>query len=105
MRKGLTHETAGGMRSSRAGCDVNGVQRRPGRLLREGPAELARRAAAIGRDATELWVNGLAGTPSEIVDKIGTFASAGASTLYLQVLDLSDLGHLELLASEVLPQV
>jgi F420-dependent oxidoreductase-like protein len=69
------------------------------------PVELARRAAAIGRDATELRANGLAGTPSEIVDKIGTFASAGASTLYLQVLDLSDLGHLELLASEVLPQV
>jgi F420-dependent oxidoreductase-like protein len=69
------------------------------------PAELARRAAAIGRDATELRVNGLAGTPSEIVDKIAAFASAGASTLYLQVLDLSDLGHLELLASEVLPQV
>jgi F420-dependent oxidoreductase-like protein len=69
------------------------------------PAELARRAAAIGRDAAELRVNGLAGTPSEIVDKIAAFASAGASTLYLQVLDLSDLGHLELLASEVLPQV
>jgi F420-dependent oxidoreductase-like protein len=68
-------------------------------------AELARRAAAIGRDVAELRANGLAGTPSEIVDKIGAYASAGASTLYLQVLDLSDLGHLELLASEVLPQV
>jgi F420-dependent oxidoreductase-like protein len=68
-------------------------------------AELARRAAAIGRDPAELRVNGLAGTPAEIVDKIGTFASAGASTLYLQVMDLSDLAHLELLASEVLPQV
>jgi alkanesulfonate monooxygenase len=53
----------------------------------------------------ELRVNGLAGTPSEIVDKIGAYASAGATTVYLQVLDLSDIGHLELLASEVLPQV
>ena len=68
-------------------------------------AELTRRAAAIGRDVADLRANGLAGTPSEIVDKIGSFASAGASTLYLQVLDMSDLGHLELLASEVLPQV
>ena len=68
-------------------------------------AELARRAAAIGRNVAELRANGLAGTPAEIVDKIGAFASAGASTLYLQVLDLSDLGHLELLASEVLRQV
>jgi alkanesulfonate monooxygenase SsuD/methylene tetrahydromethanopterin reductase-like flavin-dependent oxidoreductase (luciferase family) len=68
-------------------------------------AELDRRAAAIGRDVADLRANGLAGTPAEIVDKIGALASAGASTVYLQVLDLSDIGHLELLASEVLPQV
>jgi F420-dependent oxidoreductase-like protein len=67
--------------------------------------ELARRAAAIGREVAELRENGLAGTPNEIVDKIGTFAETGASALYLQVLDLSDLGHLELLAAEVMPQV
>ncbi len=68
-------------------------------------AQVARRAAAIGRDVAELRVNGLTGSPGEIVDKIGEYASAGASTLYLQVLDLSDLDHLELLAAEVLPQV
>jgi len=68
-------------------------------------AELARRAAALGRELPELRVNGLAGTPSEIVDKIGTFAAAGAQTLYLQILDLEDLEHLELIAAEVLPQV
>lgn len=68
-------------------------------------AELARRAAAIGREVTDLRENGLAGTPNEIVDKIGAFAEAGASTLYLQVLDLSDLDHLEQLAAEVMPQV
>ena len=68
-------------------------------------AELARRAAAIGRDLSDLRSNGLAGSPSEIVDKLGAFAEAGATTAYLQVLDLADLGHLDLLASEVLPQV
>jgi len=68
-------------------------------------ATLARRAAAIGREADDLRVNGLAGSPAEIVDKIGAFATEGASTMYLQVLDLSDLDHLELLAAEVLPQV
>jgi alkanesulfonate monooxygenase len=67
--------------------------------------ELLRRAAAIGRELPELRQNGLAGTPSEIVDKIGKFAEAGASTLYLQVLDLDDIGHLEQIAAEVLPQV
>jgi F420-dependent oxidoreductase-like protein len=68
-------------------------------------AEVARRAAAIGRDPSDLRANGLAGTPSEIVARIGEFATVGVSTVYLQVLDLSDLDHLELLASEVLPQV
>ena len=68
-------------------------------------ATLARRAAAIGRDLSDLRENGLAGSPAEIVDKIGTFAEAGASTVYLQVLDLSDLGHLEEIAAGVLPQV
>jgi len=68
-------------------------------------AELARRAAAIGRDLEELRSTGLVGTPSEIVDKIGAYAEAGAATIYLQVLDLADLDHLDLLASQVLPQV
>jgi F420-dependent oxidoreductase-like protein len=68
-------------------------------------AELRRRAAAIGRQVDELRENGLAGTPGEIVDKIGRFAETGVSRVYLQVLDLTDLGHLEQLAAEVLPQV
>ena len=33
------------------------------------------------------------------------FAGAGATRAYLQVLDLHDLDHLELLAAEVMPQV
>jgi F420-dependent oxidoreductase-like protein len=70
-----------------------------------GEAELARRAAALGRELPELRENGLAGSPSEIVDKIGAFAEAGATTVYLQILDLADLDHLDLLASQVLPHV
>ncbi|MEV4461886.1 LLM class F420-dependent oxidoreductase [Microbispora sp. NPDC049633] len=68
-------------------------------------AEVARRAANIGREVDELRVNGLAGTPQEIVDKIGRFAEMGAERLYLQVLDMHDLEHLELIAAEVLPHV
>ncbi|MFC9973061.1 LLM class F420-dependent oxidoreductase [Spirillospora sp. NPDC127200] len=64
-------------------------------------AEVRRRADAIGRDVDELRENGLAGTPAELVDKIGQFAELGADRLYLQVLDLHDLDHLELLAAEV----
>ncbi|MCW2899927.1 MAG: Luciferase-like monooxygenase [Streptosporangiaceae bacterium] len=68
-------------------------------------AELRRRAGAIGRDLDDLRDNGLAGTPAEIVDKIGKFAELGCERMYLQLLDLDDLDHIELLASEVLPQV
>ncbi|HSZ40411.1 MAG TPA: LLM class F420-dependent oxidoreductase [Trebonia sp.] len=68
-------------------------------------AELSRRAAAIGRSVDDLRANGIAGSPAEIVDKIGQFAEAGATTVYLQVLDLSDLDHLEQLGADVLPQV
>ncbi|MDR0343823.1 MAG: LLM class F420-dependent oxidoreductase [Nocardiopsaceae bacterium] len=68
-------------------------------------AELARRAAAIGQDPAALRANALGGTPAELVDKLGRFAEAGAARAYLQVLDLHDLDHLELLATEVAPQV
>jgi len=67
--------------------------------------EVARRAAVIGREVDELKVNGLTGSPRELVDKIGRFAAVGCERMYLQVLDLEDLAHLELLAAEVLPQV
>ncbi|WP_433473204.1 LLM class F420-dependent oxidoreductase [Spirillospora sp. CA-142024] len=68
-------------------------------------AELRRRADAIGRQVPELRENGLAGTPGELVDKIGRFAELGAERIYLQVLDMHDLEHLELLAAEVLSKV
>ena len=68
-------------------------------------AEVARRADAIGRQVDELRENGLAGTPAEVVDKIGRFGEAGASRIYLQVLDLADLDHLALVADQVMPQL
>ncbi|UGY94093.1 LLM class F420-dependent oxidoreductase [Streptomyces gobiensis] len=68
-------------------------------------AEVARRAAAIGREVDELKENGLAGSPAEVVDKIGRYAETGSSRIYLQMLDLSDLDHLELISSQVQPQL
>ncbi|TCJ96452.1 F420-dependent oxidoreductase-like protein [Nocardia alba] len=64
-------------------------------------AEVARRAAAIGREVDELKANGLAGSPAEVVDKIAHYRAIGASRIYLQILDLADLDHLELIAAEV----
>jgi len=68
-------------------------------------AEVARRAAAIGRDPRELRENAVAGTPDEVVAKLRAFADVGASRAYLQVLDLGDLEHLALIASDVVPQL
>ena len=69
-------------------------------------AEVARRAAAIGRDAEELRQNGIAGTPGEVVEKIGRYREeTGITRLYLQVLDISDLDHLDVIASDVAPKL
>jgi F420-dependent oxidoreductase-like protein len=68
-------------------------------------AEIRRRAAALGREPADLREHGLAGTPAEITDKIASFAGIGTERVYLQVLDLTDLDHLALIASDVLPQV
>ncbi len=68
-------------------------------------AEVRRRADAIGQDPDQLRANGLAGTPAEVVDRIGRFAEWGATRLYLQTIDLHDLDHLELIAAQVLPHV
>ncbi len=66
-------------------------------------SEVSARARAIGREVGELEVNGACGTPSELVDRLAQWRDAGAGTLYLQVLDLSDLDHLRLIAREVAP--
>lgn len=68
-------------------------------------AEVARRAAAIGRDVAELKANGLAGSPAEVVDRIGAYEAVGSSRVYLQLLDLGDLDHLELISSRVQSQL
>jgi len=65
--------------------------------------EVARRAAAIGRAPEELRANGVAGRVDECIERLQEFSRIGADRVYLQVLDLHDLAHLELVASEVLP--
>ncbi|HEV7423236.1 MAG TPA: LLM class F420-dependent oxidoreductase [Mycobacterium sp.] len=68
-------------------------------------SEIARRADAIGREVDELRSNSpLVGTPGEIVDRLSPFTEAGVQRVYLQVLDMSDLDHLELFA-EVISQL
>ncbi|GAB3559207.1 alkanesulfonate monooxygenase [Actinopolyspora lacussalsi] len=95
----------------RVGQACTAIGRNPDEIVRSAAlvlcvgkdeAQLARRAEAIGRDPVELRANGLAGTPEEVVDKIGQWRrNTGITRLYLQVLDLSDLDHIELVAAEV----
>ena len=66
-------------------------------------AEFARRAAAIGRDPEELRQQGAAGVVDEAAATLRRWRDAGAERIYLQVLDLDDLDHLELLAHAVAP--
>ncbi|MGE2733500.1 LLM class F420-dependent oxidoreductase [Mycolicibacterium vaccae] len=68
--------------------------------------EIARRASAIGREVDELRSNSpVVGTPAEIVDKLGPFLNAGVQRIYLQVLDMTDLEHVEFFAEQVIPQL
>lgn len=69
-------------------------------------AEVVRRAEAIGREPAELRANGVAGTPAEAVQCISEWRErTGINRAYLQVLDLSDLDHIELIAGEVARQL
>jgi alkanesulfonate monooxygenase len=69
-------------------------------------AEISRRAKAIGRTLPDLQQNGLVGTPTKVAERIaGWQASTEMTRIYLQILDLSDLDHIELIGSEVIPQL
>lgn len=68
-------------------------------------AEIARRAQAIGREVGELREHGIAGTVDEAVDRLGRLREQGLTRVYLQVLDLHDLDHLDLVAREVVPRL
>lgn len=71
-------------------------------------SQIQERAAAIGRDLAELRAHGLAGTPEQVVERLGHWAEqTGITRVYLQVLDLSEdvVDHLELIAAEVMPQL
>ena len=69
-------------------------------------AEVSRRGDSLGRTADGLRSNPLAGTPAQIVDQLGRWREeAGVTRVYLQLLDLTDLDQLELVAAEVAPQL
>ncbi len=71
----------------------------------EDEGEFERRAARIRRQPGELREHGAAGLPLEVAETLEAYRVAGAERAYLQVLDLTDLEHLRLVAEEVAPEV
>jgi F420-dependent oxidoreductase-like protein len=68
-------------------------------------AEVAARADAVGAPLEGVRPKGLVGTPEQVVDRIGAYAAVGATRVYLQMWDLADLDHIELVAAEVMPRL
>ncbi|HVT77246.1 MAG TPA: LLM class F420-dependent oxidoreductase [Acidimicrobiales bacterium] len=67
--------------------------------------EVAARAAKVGQPVEHMRQNALAGSVAEVVDRIGAYGAIGATTTYLQLHDFTDVDQLELIASEVMPQL
>ena len=97
----------------RAACEAIGPRPGDAGLLRRArwcaaatPTSAVQRRA--GRSAATPTSCGRTASPARrrrSRDKIGRFADLGAERVYLQVLDLADLDHLDLIATEVMPHV
>jgi alkanesulfonate monooxygenase len=68
-------------------------------------SEVARRAAAIGRDVDEIVETAFGGSPQQVIDKISAYREAGATKVGFQMLDLTDLDHIELVKNEVVDKL
>ncbi len=64
--------------------------------------EYRRRCEAIGSDPDRLRDAGVCGTPDEARERLADLAEVGCERVYLQTIDVTDLDHLELLATELL---
>ncbi|MGC4111642.1 MAG: LLM class flavin-dependent oxidoreductase [Nocardioides sp.] len=111
---GFSDEATTGAQFERVRAACREIGRDPGDLVYsaaqvlccgETDAVLGARAERIGRSPDELRRDGLAGSPQEVVDKIGRYAELGAERIYLQVLDLHDLDHIRLVADQMMPHV
>jgi F420-dependent oxidoreductase-like protein len=72
-------------------------------IVGKDDAQVRERAAAVRRDPDKAAFASLIGTPAQVVDRLSQYAEAGSTRQYLQIMDLADLDHLDLIASEVLP--
>jgi len=80
---------------------------------REAPVLSAAQTIAVGRTEADAKARAavlgqeppLYGTPERVVEQIKAFAELGASRLFLQIIDLTDLDHLDVIATELAPRL
>ncbi|WP_457098986.1 LLM class F420-dependent oxidoreductase [Microbacterium sp. P5_E9] len=69
-------------------------------------AAIGRRAARMGKTAAEVRDGvSIVGDADEIAERMTRYAELGIDRVYLQLLDLQDIDHVEYLGTEVLPQL
>src|SRR5690606_28926923 len=69
-------------------------------------AEVRARAERLGRDPQTLRERGaVVGTPGEVAEQFAAYGKIGATRIFMQILDMADLDHLDVLAAEVAPAV
>ncbi len=66
-------------------------------------ADRKRRAAVMGSEL--IIAHAAIGSPEEVTQRVQALGSAGADTIYFQILDIHDLDQIALLGAEVLPHV
>lgn len=74
-------------------------------IIATDDTDYLRRLEAIGADVDTFADVNIAGTPDAAVEKLLRLRELGADRVYLQLVDLRDLEHLELIAAEVLPHL
>jgi alkanesulfonate monooxygenase SsuD/methylene tetrahydromethanopterin reductase-like flavin-dependent oxidoreductase (luciferase family) len=101
-------ETVDGFARVRAACEQVGrdpddlvYSAAQSLLIGRDEADLARKIEQTGLQRSGERGSGLVGTAGEVADKIGRIAEAGASRVYLQLQDLSDLDQLSLVAEQL----
>jgi F420-dependent oxidoreductase-like protein len=68
-------------------------------------AELAPRVREMQQSSPRTPEEPVFGPPEHVVERIESYRAVGADVVYLNIVDLHDLDHLDLIADEVLPRL
>ena len=78
---------------------------RPSASVRRTTSSPAAPRRSAGEPDEIRGLSAAAGTVDEVVEKLSAFGDGGITRIYLQMLDLADLDHLDLVAASVAPAV